>query len=290
MLYPYLSFLNNCKKLFFFSPEKMILIKVAIGTRNWGDLLNYPLVEKMAQKDLVIPYPIIKLGKKPLFINNYPIYSVIGSILQKSSKIDNIIIWGSGFISDENRVTKEPKQICAVRGPLTRENIIKSGFDCPNIFGDPALLYPCFYNPSFKKIYKLGIIPHIVNKNHPSLNHLKKDPNVLIIDIKGGINDVINKIKMCEKIASSSLHGLIAADAYEIPSLWIKFPYDTRSDFKYYDYFLSVGRDEEQPIFLKSGTEIESLIENFSDYSIKIDLNKLIEACPFKSPNLKLKI
>lgn len=98
---------------------------------------------------------------------------------------------GSGFISSSSKFKIKPKQICAVRGPLTRDLIIKQGIECPEIYGDPALLYPLFYKPTIKKKYRLGVIPHYVDQNNPLLKIFKQYQDILIIDILAGINQVV---------------------------------------------------------------------------------------------------
>ena len=55
--------------------------------------------------------------------------------------------------------------------------------------------------------------------------------------------DVIDQICSCERILSSSLHGLIVSDAYQIPSCWIELTGKISGGyFKYYDYASSVNR------------------------------------------------
>lgn len=210
------------------------------------------------------------------------VFIVVGSILHQVDR--NAIIWGTGFISEKSRLREKPKLICAVRGPLTREIILKQGLECPEIYGDPALLYPKFYSPSKDKTYKLGIVPHFIDQNSHLLDQFRNKEEVLIIDVTGGINKFIDEICSCEKIASSSLHGIIAADAYGIPSSWISFSDKViGSGFKFRDYFTSVGRKERQPLDVTPLTSIETIYDNYYKYKIDIDLSKLMSVCPFLS-------
>lgn len=117
----------------------------------------------------------------------------------------------------ENRKFKIPlKKVHAVRGPLTRNLILSQGIECPEIYGDPGLLVSKIYKPNFKKKYKLGLIPHYVDKENKYVNYLKnKYPNeVLVIDIQSSFKNVIDNINKCEMIASSSLHGVITAQMH----------------------------------------------------------------------------
>ena len=243
---------------------------------QWGHALNPLLIKKISGKEIISTYDVINFKRKP-------VYSVIGSIL--GSHVDkNLVVWGSGFISSSSQFKVKPLKICAVRGPLTRDSIIKQGINCPEIYGDPALLYPLFYKPSVDKKYELGIIPHYVDQNHPLLSVFKNNPEVLIIDITAEINEVVDNICMCKLIASSSLHGIIAADAYNIPSAWIEISGKVIGDgFKFFDYFQSVGRINENPLVITENITLQDIYNRFRIYKINIDLIKLIDACPFIS-------
>lgn len=248
--------------------------------QNWGDALNPLLIQQIS-------------GKKPVLVTrgtivpeNRPVYAVIGSILDNIvNQCSNIhlIIWGTGFISQKGHLNIPPSQICAVRGPLTRKILIKQGLDCPEIYGDPAILYPKFYKPKLFKKYKLGIIPHYVDKNNPILNEIHNYPDILIIDIQDGIKNVVDKICSCQKIASSSLHGIIAADAYGIPSTWIQLSNTVIGDgFKFFDYFHSVGRNHEKPFILDNIHMVDDIYSQFYKYNLELDIGELWEACPFR--------
>lgn len=51
---------------------------------------------------------------------------------------------------------------------------------------------------------------------------------------------VVGEILACEYVLSTSLHGVIIAHAYKIPSLWIRKGYIDTDGFKFHDYFTSV--------------------------------------------------
>lgn len=255
---------------------------------NWGDALNPIIIKALS-------------GKKPVQMTNHtlnvrqrPVYIVIGSILDTNlisrSLFKDLVVWGPGFISASGRLFDVPKEICAVRGPLTRDRIIKQGIKCPEIYGDPALLYPKIYRPKVYLKYQLGIIPHYIDKNSDFLKYLQISPDVKIIDIEGPINDVVDEICSCRYIASSSLHGIIAADAYGIPSAWIKLSDNVMgSGFKFYDYFESVGRADEQPLIITGKTTIDDILGTYHNYKLDIDLDALLEACPFYDEKIKLR-
>lgn len=264
-------------------------------SRNWGDALNPVLIKYLSgEKPIRLSRPGLNLKNKiieenirlplDIIINKNlkePIYLVIGSIISWADK--NTIVWGSGFISEEHRLNEKPKKICAVRGPLTRKRVLEHGFDCPKIYGDPSLLFPKFYKPNIKKKYELGIIPHYTDKRDISLKKFKANNNIKIINIEGGIKRVVDDILSCHKICSSSLHGIIASDAYDVPSTWIKLSDKIiGNEFKFRDYFLSVERYNEKPLLITEKTTLEDIFNNFHDYEINIDLEMLLDSCPFK--------
>lgn len=116
---------------------------------NWGDDINSILVKAISNK-VVIPYQV------SWFQHTH--YLCIGSVIQWYSN-KNAIIWGSGLLYSTDKIHR-PKKVLAVRGPLTRECLLKCGIECPPIYGDPALLFPRFYLPQIEKKHKYGIILH----------------------------------------------------------------------------------------------------------------------------------
>lgn len=248
---------------------------------NWGDDLNIFFLSKIFKKDLVVYQNSIK-GKKNKAVN----YMLIGSMIHDCTP--ETIIWGSGVLADDNahELRYHPKQVLAVRGKLTREYLLQHGVECPEVYGDPALLLPLFYpRKNIEKKYRFGIIPHIYDEKHPALQTLRNNPEVLIISMKdyNDWHEVIDKICSCEMILSSSLHGIIVSDAYHVPNCWIEFSDKVIGrGFKFRDYYSSVKKNIKHPIHIDRSINLEDFWSYKEDWQEpQIDLQPLIDVCPF---------
>jgi hypothetical protein len=125
---------------------------------------------------------------------------------------------GAGQLHPQTLTDLEFAKVLGVRGALTRRRI-QCGSQSPTI-GDPALLVPELVTPTPNTI-EVGVVPHwsdnqLFDKEYvnaakygyalPTLIDPTDDPLV-----------VATKIGSCRKIVTSSLHGVIAADAFGIP-------------------------------------------------------------------------
>lgn len=245
--------------------------------KNFGDNLNVDLIKLISGEISTI---VNNSFTNP---NNETIYMAIGSVLGWATK--DTIIWGTGKMSttDATMFKEKPKKICAVRGPLTREEIIKRGFECPAIFGDPALLMPYFYRPEITVEHEIGFIPHHIDK--VMIPELKKQfPEAHFIDIQSDTFDFIREVLKCKTIITSSLHGQIIADAYNTPNAWIKLSEKVLGHgFKMRDYYASVKRIDQEPSIWSKELKTNSLQAKIEGWnSADIDLEPLWNACPFK--------
>lgn len=258
--------------------------------KNFGDLLSPWLVKRLYDGE--VRYCDGKEEKT---------YLAIGSVVDKATPFS--IVWGSGAFGTENLPNvKNKSSLClksiytAVRGPLTRNLIRIHGVEVPPVYGDPALLVPYFYNPNIKKEYEVGVI---LRWSEPYWNKLEYGDGIKKIYLgTDNIEKVLNDILSCKRIISSSLHGIILSDAYNIPSAWI----DTKSangyHFKFYDYMLSVHKVQQPQIFDKNiygenaSVKLNAIIDNFyfDNRHIRWNPVKLIEACPFIDMNIKFKL
>lgn len=95
-------------------------------------------------------------------------------------------------------------------------------------------------------------------------------------------HDIIDQINECEFIISSSLHGLIISDAYNIPNVWAVFSDKiVGGEFKYKDYYASVNK---KPISIKPPLSMKQF-----DHYVRlwqpnnINIQEMLSVCPFAS-------
>lgn len=152
-------------------------------------------------------------------------------------------VWGAGLM-DVQKVVTDKYNYAAVRGPLTRA-LIQSSSQLP--LGDPGLLVSRVWKANPVKTHKWGIIAHHSQMDLPIYRQLlEHTPHSVRIDFTDeNIDLTLQQLSACEFIVSTSLHGLVIADSYRIPSIWLltKDIHPGKS-FKFYDYFASVGRPD----------------------------------------------
>lgn len=205
--------------------------------RNFGDCLNPILFEKIFKYRAVHESKVINYKNKPTFI-------FIGSLLN-NLRGDNLIICGAGFKSP-SRIKSKPKEVLAVRGPLTRDVFISNNVNCPEVYCDPGIFVSDFFpRENQGKSYDVGIIPHYVDKSILSKTRvLNEDLSYKVLDIEDDIEKFLDGVASCKAIISSSLHGVITAHSYGIPAVWVRFSDKIiGGDFKFQDYYLSVGQE-----------------------------------------------
>ncbi|KQC34149.1 exosortase [Nonlabens sp. YIK11] len=250
---------------------------------NYGDLLGKYIVEKITNKK------VIWLRANRFYIKNLwrPVYVTIGSILEHIG--NHCIVWGSGVSHRDAQIARAT--FTAVRGPLSRKRILELGYDCPEVYGDPALLLPLHYDPKVERLWELGIIPHI-NDYKVVLQMFQFLPEIKVIDfMTNDIEQTTKEIVSCKKILSSSLHGIIVPHAYGIPAIQVRFSDNIYGDgVKYQDYFLSVNLKiytadvVKEPKNINYWTNIVDQHESRLPQKMKIEMlqNDLKAVCPFK--------
>ena len=190
---------------------------------NFGDRLTGPILKHFANVDT----EWAPVGEAEIV--------GVGSIIELIPSGWAGTIVGTGKLREETRLPVGHGRILALRGPLTAKGV-RGDF----ALGDLGLLANELVRVETKR-YKLGVVPHWSDRE------LAADPRFtrydpVIIDPTGDPLDVIRTIGECDKIVSSSLHGIVLADAFGIPR---RIEYARRfdregGDYKFRDYSASV--------------------------------------------------
>ena len=166
-------------------------------------------------------------------------------------------IWGSGLL-DRNcinrynhRHIKKIFDIRLLRGPLTESVLKQKGVMVNGVYGDPAIITPLIYSPKIKIKKPYVIISHYLDFQE-LINSESKD---FVVDARTiDYKYIIEAIVSSQLVISSSLHGIIIAESYGVPAIWLKI--NSQLDpFKYLDYYFSTNRFN-----IKMATSVEEAL------------------------------
>ncbi len=220
-------------------PIRLYYYRRKDGGRNFGDDLS-PLVVAAVTGRAVEHARIVEADM-----------AAIGSILDRvlrhrkwrfmRGRVDPLLLWGSGFISEGPHRRPWGLAPLALRGPLTRDRF---RLDRSLPLGDPGLLFPDLLpdRPAVRSGW--GVVPHYGDEASPRVDALCARLGAVRIPVsQDDPVAVLRRIAGCERIVSSSLHGLVAADAFGIPNWRVAFDQGLKGgDFKFRDYALPIGR------------------------------------------------
>lgn len=191
----------------------------------------------------------------------------VGSILHFAR--DGDTVWGAGV----NGKVQEPivatcLDVRAVRGPITRQALMKKGISVPEIYGDPGVLVGRLWpRESFEGGARIPycIVPNLHDYSRRSgARHL--------VNPRASLRHVLRSIARSEFVVGSSLHGIIVAESFGIPARLIKPGVETL--VKYEDYYSGTGR----PQFSPAGS-LEEALEMGGEAPPVVDL-RLLDAFP----------
>ncbi len=234
----------------------------ATGHRNFGDHLARVIVTKVLADNGHVIEEAVQHPKRLL---------TIGSVVHFASTDD--VVWGSGVngkvAEDEHRYRQ--LDVRAVRGPLTREFLMARGIAVPEVFGDPALLLPMLFPGRFKPT---ATKPHVVVPNLHDMRLLVEQGVPNIVSPLDSWNRCVARILEAEFVVSSSLHGIVIAEAYGIPARYVRLS-DTEKAFKYDDYMMGTGRGR-----IEAANSIAQALEMGGQAAPVFDAQRLLKAFP----------
>ena len=209
--------------------------------KNLGDELAPIIYDWMLQQKCIDKHQKTKKTYRLL---------TVGSII--GAEICDSIVWGSGIqmISGIEKLLSTRKyrklDIRTVRGPLTLQAIWYSKYHDQETheivpFGDPAILMPLIYrNSSIQKKYDVSVVLHFSADKNDWKDECLHYINILTTDYKFFIDEICSS----RKVISSSLHGIILAESYGIPAVFLNTggQYVEGALNKFYDWYFSTNR------------------------------------------------
>lgn len=186
------------------------------GVRNFGDELG--------------PVILTRLGYDVERVDTIGEADVLasGSLLEHAATNakPGAVVWGSGLMMG-GRTDLTHLDVRAVRGRLTASACGLDGV----VTGDPGSLVPELWDRPRPTI-ELGVVRHYVDEREYSWADAQ-------ITADAGVDEVIHFIGSCRRVASSSLHGLIVASAWGIPTVRLHHSSVAGGDFKWADWLSS---------------------------------------------------
>ena len=249
------------------------------GRPNLGDGFNKFAIEKISNRKVKWVFPKL-----------YPLkhYLVCGSIIENAS--NNSTIWGAGCLYETTRIP-ESSNVYAVRGQHTFSKLTRAQkLQCIGI-GDPGILISKLVKNTMQKVKKAkyGIVLHYADKDFYSAEDFSHLGSFIFINIETeDIDTFVSQLNSVEVIISSSLHGLIFADSYLIPSFWMSSKPDRvkGGTYKFEDYFSSINANNRKPVSLSEIISSTPFDPRTKSAEIEKSQNSLIESCPFKCSTL----
>ena len=224
-----------------------------VAVPNVGDLLNPYMIPKLTGREIV---------RAQSDVRNH--IRAVGSVLGSAS--ERSFIWGSGSIDGTPpRKSVDPARIFALRGEKTlalcRDRF---GLEKRVPLGDPAILMPQLYDPDVVKRHRVGLVPHFLDFDFVSGIAAGMD-GVTVLDVRQEPEPFVDQLKACEFVMSSSLHGLILANAYRVPNMWVKFTSELMGDqWKFEDYFTTTDVKECKRTTITDRSSLEEASERLS--------------------------
>ncbi|MEH7111508.1 polysaccharide pyruvyl transferase family protein [Neobacillus niacini] len=256
---------------------------------NMGDLLNEYIVPMVTGREIehcesVSKFDVMGIGScgGAIWGNKYS--GIKNNIKDSAKKLicgpvsSPYAVWGTGLLQNFSgrklELVRKNVNFIAVRGALTQKVIEESlGRKINPVLCDGGILTADLLGKIPDKEFEVGIIPHykeehIFQNNGIYEGFKKKFPSIKIIDLREDPIKVIKDIAKCSIIISSSLHGCVCADSFNIPNMRIQVSSIPGSGYKFDDYYSGFGITN-PAFFINDGNNIPSYNDVIDQYKIR---------------------
>jgi hypothetical protein len=251
-----------------------IRLKYFLRIPNVGDLINPIIVSAVTGEQTAHAS-----GDAPHLL-------AIGSVMGGATP--HSCVWGTGVMHPDIGVgSPEASRLYAVRGKLSHAALRQAAIGIGDVpLGDPGFLAPAIFGVERSPVpeYRLGVVPHYVDRANQFFRYLLSDPDVVDLNVHQEPGVFLRQMADCGAVISSSLHGLIFAEALGIPNLWVKSSDEiSGAAFKFDDWFTTTARPQRNVHLLRANDAVNDLIDRASLHESMIDVAALGAAFPHQA-------
>ena len=237
--------------------------------RNHGDQLSANIVRHL-------------LGAEPLQVGaGEPHVLAVGSITFMAN--GRSALWGCGILNHQVGVPDlAPHQLRALRGRHSADRFVRHGIRVPDIpLGDPGMFAADLLRSKGlapRRTAPVVVVPHHGSLRHPALHALARADGVAVADTLNNDWELLQDIAGCDVVISESLRGLIYAESFAKPSVWVSNTEDPNWTFKFHDWFSTTRNPQARPAPMAS--DLEELRRQAEFRFSMIDKAELLAAFP----------
>ena len=211
--------------------------KLGVPIRFWNHMRNFG--------DSINPYVVKQVsGLEPYFCNDSEADHLvaIGSILFMSTRKSHI--WGTGAMNTTQKLgVINPQQVYALRGKLTLSFLQNKFPEIKSVpLGDPGIFVDEI--PEVQEMIKVSteddtilVVPNHRFQYNNYFRLLAQNEGVVVLDPTSDRVELIRAIIRAKVVVSQSLHGLIFAEVFQKPAVWISHTANADWNFKFLDWF-----------------------------------------------------
>ncbi len=200
--------------------------------------------------DMAAPHILGRLtGMLPDNHTDSPRLLTIGSIIQAAR--DGDVIWGAGMNGARGVFRHAPRRLhaYATRGPISYDFLRRGGFDVSRVTAmfDPVSLVPHLFADELATMRAsvtgppgdFILVPHYRDDQEMRRRYPEYQDRIVSADTP--FLEMARIMLRSSLVISSSLHGLILAEALGVPAVWHR-PLMGEDELKFTDYYLGTNR------------------------------------------------
>ena len=206
--------------------------------RNHGDQISADLVRLM-------------FGAEPVQVAaEQPHVLAVGSITFMANAQSTL--WGCGVLNRQVGLQDLlPGNVRALRGRHSADVLVGHGTRLPDIpLGDPGIFAAellRLQGLAPRRRSRIVVVPHHASSRHPAYAHIARIADVSVVGTLNNDWGLLQDIAGADVVISESLRGLIYAESFGKPSVWISGTEDPNWTFKFHDWFSTTWNPQTRP-------------------------------------------